>query len=157
MFSTESLTSLIEPLLEERGMELVELQIVPGRRRTIRLYIDHVSGVSVGDCAQVSREISRKLDAAQPDVDNYLLEVSSPGMNRPVWTLEHFERFQGEELRFEMKEPWDGQVSFEGRIESVEGEVVKLRLADGRLLEVTVDALRSARLQIDPWQGRRKS
>lgn len=154
MISRESMVSLIEPLLAERGLELVELQIVPGRRPTVRLFIDREAAINIGDCAEVSRAIARLLDAQQPPVDTYLLEVSSPGMHRPVRTLESFKRFQGEPLRFELCEPCDGQVSFEGRIESVEGEVIKLRVRDGRLLEVTLEAIRSARLDRDPWKGR---
>jgi len=151
------MVALIEPLLAEQGLELVELQIVPGRRTTIRLFIDRATAVNIGDCATVSRAIARLLDAQQPPVDNYMLEVSSPGMHRPVRTLEHFQRFQGEPVRFELSEPRDGQVSFEGRIESVEGEVIKLRVRDGRLLEVALDAIRSARLDRDPWKGRAKT
>ena len=156
MISRESLVALVEPLLAQRGLELVEFQLVPGRRHILRIFIDREGGVNVGDCAELSRAIARQLDAQQPPVDGYVLEVSSPGMHRPVRTLEQFKRFQGEQLRVELHEPRDGQTIFQGRIESVEGNEVRLRIADGQLLEVTLEAIRSAHLDIDPWKGRRK-
>ncbi len=156
LISRESLVALVEPLLAQRGLELVEFQLVPGRRSILRLFIDRDEGVNIGDCAEVSRAIARELDALQPPVDGYVLEVSSPGMHRPVRTLEQFKRFRGEQLRVELHEPQDGQTSFQGRIESVEGDGVRLRMSDGRLLEVALDAIRSAHVDIDPWKGRRK-
>lgn len=156
MISRESLLALVEPLLAQRGLELVEFQLVPGRRHILRVFIDRAAGVNIGDCAELSKAIARQLDAQQPPVGSYVLEVSSPGMHRPVRTMEQFKRFQGEQLRVELHEPRDGQASFQGRIESVEGDGIKLRMADGQLLEVAVDAIRSAHVDIDPWKGRRK-
>jgi ribosome maturation factor RimP len=154
MITRETMTALLDPLLTDHGLELVELQIVPGRRRLLRVFIDSASGVNVGNCAQISREITRRLDA-DPAAGDYVLEVSSPGMNRPIWSLEHFRRFAGEAVRFELKRPRDGELRYTGTIEGVSGDLVQLRVKGGEVLELAVDEIESARLDIDPWQGRR--
>ena len=118
------------------------------------VFIESATGVNVGNCAQISREISRKLDA-DPAGGDYVLEVSSPGMNRPIWSMEHFKRFTGEAVRFETKRPRNGEMRYSGTIEGVSGDVVQLRIRGGELLELAVDEIESARLDIDPWQGRR--
>ncbi|MCK4306141.1 MAG: ribosome maturation factor RimP [Candidatus Eisenbacteria sp.] len=153
MMTREELAALVGPMLEERGMELVEVQSIPGRKRKLRVFVDSAGGVNVGNCAEISREIARKLDAL-PAFGNFVLEVSSPGMNRPIWSLEHFRRFLGERLYFETKEPRNGQIRFNGWIESVEGDVIRLRVENGGVLELSVDAIRGAHLDIDPWKGR---
>lgn len=155
MMTREAMAALVGPLLDERGLELVEMQLIPGRRPILRVFIDSAQGVDLADCAEVSRGIARKLDALEPQASEYALEVSSPGMDRPIWSLEHFRRFRGENLRFELKEPRGGRFRFEGRIDSVDGEVVRLRVQDGEALELTVDAIQSACLEMDPWKGRR--
>lgn len=154
MITREKMADLLDPLLADHGLELVQLQIIPGRRRILRVFIDSPAGVSVGDCAEISREISRRLDA-DPTSGDYVLEVSSPGMNRPIWSLEHFKRFTGQALNLETKEPRDGRVRFAGTIESVAGDVVRLRTSSGELVELAIDEIESARLNMDPWQGRR--
>jgi len=157
MLTRERITSLVTPELTERGLELVGLQLVPGRRRIVRVFIDRAGGVNVGDCAEVSRALARRLDAELPGAGNYVLEVSSPGMNRPVETVDQYRRFMGERVKLELKDPREGQMHFEGTIESVEGERIRFRVKDDQILELTVDAIASAHLEIDPWKGRRKA
>ena len=157
MMTRDAIAQLIRELVEERGLELVEFQNVAGRRRALRIFIDGPQGVTVRDCAETSRQIARRLDAEDNMAGDYMLEVSSPGMNRPIHTPEHYRRFQGERLRVELKKPRDGRVSFEGRIESAEWDVVKIEMQDGKLLELTVDQIQAARLDRDPWKGQRKT
>jgi len=155
MIGPEELETLVAPLIEQEGLELVQVQVVGGSRQAqLRIFVDQEGGVSVADCARLSRSIVRKLDA-QPGLGaTYRLEVSSPGMNRPIWKLEHFLRFRGERLRFELVEPRDGHIRFRGSIEAVDGDRIRLRLEGDEVLEVRSDQIATAHLELDPWQRR---
>jgi ribosome maturation factor RimP len=153
MIGPEELEARIAPLIEEAGLELVRLQVVPGHRQTqLRIFVDHEQGVSVADCARLSREIARALED-RPGVESaYRLEVSSAGMNRPIWSLEHFRRFRGEKLHFELVEPLGGRLRFHGTIEAVEGERIRLRTDEGEVLERATGEIAAAHLDLDPWR-----
>jgi ribosome maturation factor RimP len=155
MISRETLTELAEEVAGSQGLELVEIQLVPGRRQVLRVFVDGPHGIRVEECAAVSRQLMRRLEAIGPQAGDYVLEVSSPGMNRPIWSLEHYRRFQGERLRFELKEPRAGRLRFTGRILAVDGERVRLEIEGGEILELTAEEIHSARVQLDPWKGRR--
>ena len=127
----------------------------------MRLYIDrpgtaHGSevegeGVSVDDCEAVSREVSAQLDVEDPISGNYTLEVSSPGLDRPLFTPAHFERFVGESAKIGLKLPQDGRRRLQGRIAGVEGEVIRLDV-DGQEFEVAFGNVDKARLVPD-WDA----
>ena len=151
----EKVADLVEALLRNRDLELVEIQLVPGRRQIVRLFVDRQGGVSVADCAELSRQISRKLETEPVVPGNYVLEVSSPGMNRTIWSLEHFRRFRGEPVRIQLREPQGGRRHFGGKIDSVEEDIVHIRLAEDEFLDVAVDQIETARLDMDPWKARR--
>jgi len=94
------LNALITPLLEERGIELVELAISGGRRRkSVRVFVDRPQGITIGECASLSREIADLFDTHNPIDGGYVLEVSSPGLTRPLKTDSDFERVVGKPLR----------------------------------------------------------
>ena len=155
MFTREDLTELVMPVLEEHGLELVELQIQRGRRPVLRFFIDSSEGVDVGHCALIARAIERKLEAKDPNAREFVLEVSSAGMNRRIWLIEHFERYVGEQVVVTLKEAEEEKTKIKGIIEAVEGNRIMIRLAEGERLELTADAIEKARLDIDPWQGKR--
>jgi len=153
MVLREQIEGLLGPLLMEMGVELVELKVSRGKRGLrIQLAIDTRGGVSVDDCASVSKRISRRLDAEPLLVEGYTLEVSSPGMNRRIWSADHFQRFTGEKVRIELKEAMEGRARFTGRIEGIEGGIVRISLADGGHFECSLDAIREARVELDPWK-----
>jgi ribosome maturation factor RimP len=153
MIGLEELETLVAPLVEQEGLELVRIQLVRGHHQAqLRIFVDQERGVTVGDCARLSREIARRLDARPDLASAYGLEVSSAGMNRPIWTLEHFRRFQGEKLCFDLAEPRDGRVRFQGVIEAVAGDRIRLRVEGGPDLEVTADEIAAAHLELDPWR-----
>jgi ribosome maturation factor RimP len=156
MIKREELQALIAPLLEGSDVELVQVQVVPGHKQhLLRIFIDRPGGIDVGACARLSREIARCLDE-RPDLQGgYRLEVSSPGMNRPIWALEHFRRFQGERLQFDMVEPREGRTRYQGRIAAVDGERVTLEAESGETFTVAVTEIATATLDLDPWKGRR--
>jgi len=90
------LVALIEPLVEAKGYELVKLSYAARRHGLLQLIIDHEKGITVDDCELISRTVSDLLDTEDPIEHAYSLEVSSPGLERPLTKAEHFKRFQGE-------------------------------------------------------------
>jgi ribosome maturation factor RimP len=116
----ERLVGLIEPLLEPLGYELLELEYSPARGHALlRLYIDAPAGVTLEDCAKVSREVSGLLDAEDPIPGAYTLEVSSPGFDRVLRTQAHFGRFVGARVFVELKEPRAGRRRYTGTLLTV--------------------------------------
>ena len=117
------------PVLEEFGIELVEVQY---RREQsgwiLRLIIDKQDGISLGDCAAVSREISQLLDIEDFIDQAYNLEVSSPGLNRPLKRIAEFERFVGRKAKIKTIEPIGGEHVFIGKINRTEGESIVLEV-----------------------------
>jgi ribosome maturation factor RimP len=171
----ERLIGLVEPVLESLGYELVDVEYVPGRAHaTLRVYIDwpggvapasldttgdeenrSVEGIGVEDCEKVSRELSPLLDVEDPIPVAYSLEVSSPGADRILRTVEHFRRFAGERVHVELKLPRDGRRRYTGRMTGVEGEGIELDV-DGQPVAIGFAEIGKARLAPDWSQpGRR--
>ena len=116
---------LVEPLVSGLGFELAGVEFVPaGARSVLRVYIDHEDGIDVDDCAAVSHQVSAMLDVEDPIPGQYNLEVSSPGLDRPLCTLAHFERFEGHAVSIELNELVEGRRRLRGTIVSVEDGAV---------------------------------
>ena len=128
--ATPSIDHLIEPTLNELGFELVRVRFLGSAdKRTLQVMaepLDRSRTMTVDDCAEISRAISAILDVADPVSGHYLLEVSSPGIDRPLVRLKDFERFEGFEARVELTVPIEGQRRFKGRVLGVEDEDVLL-------------------------------
>jgi len=157
------IASLLAPTVSALGLELlgVEYLTAPGGG-VLRLYIDVPAAqtdgdadaspqVTIDDCERVSREVSAQLDVADPISGNYTLEVSSPGIDRPLFTLAQFERFVGESAKVNLKLPQDGRRRLQGRILRVQGDTVVFEL-DGREFPVAADNIDKARLVPD-WDA----
>ncbi len=126
----------IAPAIEALGLELWGIEhLRQGRRATLRVFIDCMSGVTVDDCARASRQVSAILDVEDPIPGEYTLEVSSPGIDRPLFTLPHFERYLGAEANVRLRIPVDGRRRFRGVIEKVMADKVAL-LVEGRTYEM---------------------
>lgn len=125
MAKEQQIEALIAPGVAALGYELwgVEYQ-THGRQALLRVYIDSPEGISVEDCATVSRQISALLDVEDPISGEYLLEVSSPGMDRPLYTLDHFARFAGELIKLRLRAPVEGRRNFSGLLKGVEEDDV---------------------------------
>ncbi len=125
----ERLTALIEPLLGRMGYELVELEYAAGRAHAVlRLFIDREAGVTLDDCAQVSREVSGLLDVEDPIPSAYTLEVSSPGFDRVLRTQAHFGRFVGSRVFIELKEARAGRRRYTGKLLTVDDTGIALEV-----------------------------
>jgi len=119
------LRKLIEPGVGALGFELVDVELVgSGQHPTLRVYIDSPKGINVDDCAKVSRQISAILDVEDPLPSSYMLEVSSPGLDRPLVTPADFTRFAGEMIKVRMHAPVMGRKNFTGRLVEVAADHV---------------------------------
>jgi ribosome maturation factor RimP len=109
------------------GYEFVGVEYLPaGSRTVLRLYIDSSHGITLEDCEQVSRQVSAVLDVEDPIPGHFTLEVSSPGIDRPLFTPEHFRRFAGETVRIRVGTPLAGRRNFTGRLLGASDEEVIL-------------------------------
>ncbi len=145
----DKLIALLEPELGTIGYELVELEYKPrGHNGLLRVYIDAADGVGLEDCAKVSRRVSSLLDVEDPIPGAYDLEVSSPGLNRPLRTLEHYRRFAGEKVKVQTVRPIEGQRRFKGMLRAVDDTTLQLEV-DGEEREIPLDLVERASLAPD--------
>lgn len=151
------LQDLIEPVVTAQGYELVRVMTMGGETRpTLQVMIDvldHTREVTVDDCAVVSRALSDMLDEKDPIENQYSLEVSSPGLDRPLTKLEHFKRYIGYEIRLETTEKVENRKRFKGKILSVEGDNILLS-SDDTQYTIAFNAVNKAKLVItdELWQ-----
>ena len=148
--TVERVRALAEPILTDRGLELVEVEFQRETRGWIlRLYIDRPGGVTLDDCQKVSEELGDHLDVADVIHHPYDLEVSSPGLNRPLTRDADFVRFAGKAARIVTRDPIEGQRNFHGRLGGLVDGAVLLTLADGRQVRLLRDDIAKARLEIE--------
>ena len=125
----QKLQTLVLDSIEAMGFELVGIECQrAGRFLTVRLYIDKESGVTIDDCSDVSRQVSAIFDVEDPIADKYNLEVSSPGLDRPLFTIEHYQRFVGRDVVIHLRIPMFDRRKWQGKIESVEGDLIALNV-----------------------------
>jgi len=146
----ERITDIIEPVIRFRKLELVEIVFSKGSSRgVLKVIIDHDLGVGIDDCTAVSREISALLDVEDIVPGSYALEVSSPGLDRPLKSLEDFMRFAGKLAKVTMAEPVSDKRSLVGRILRVEGESVVLESDGDIAITVPFNKIKKARLEVE--------
>ncbi|HHF6577617.1 TPA: ribosome maturation factor RimP [Haemophilus influenzae] len=127
----QNLQEMLQDAVEDLGCELwgIECQRV-GRFMTVRLFIDKDGGVTVDDCADVSRQVSAILDVEDPIADKYNLEVSSPGLDRPLFTLLQFERYIGQDIAVHLRIPVMERRKWQGKLERIEKDMITLIVDD---------------------------
>jgi len=143
------IASLIEPSLDALGYELVGVEYVAqGKHSILRVYIDTPEGgVDVNDCQKASHQISGVLDVEEPLSGQYTLEVSSPGLERPLFTAQHYERFTGERAEIRMHTPIDGQRKFVGQLAGVEDNKLSLNLENDESVSLSLADIDKAKLK----------
>lgn len=147
---------LVDPLADELGFEVVDVEFVPaGGRSIVRVYLDRPGGITLDDCARFSRRLGDLLEMNQTLPHSYVIEVSSPGIERRLKTSEHFRRYVGRRARVETHEPWEGRRHVEGAIAAASDTDVTLSLDEGGSWTVPLAGVRTARLVVDPWHGLR--
>jgi ribosome maturation factor RimP len=146
----EKVRQVAAPVVASEGLELVEVELVGSiGRPTLRLFIDKAGGVSLEDCSSVSRTVSAALDVEDPIEGTYELEVSSPGLDRPLRTPEHFEKYKGEKVRVKTFGPLpelENRKTFVGTLEGfADGKVVVN--VDGKVFQVPHDKVSKANVE----------
>ena len=138
---------ILAPTVSALGYELLGVEIaVRGARSLLRLYIDSAEGIGIEDCETVSRQVSGVLDVEDPLPGEYDLEVSSPGLDRPLFTIAHFKRFVGERVRIRLDHALEGRRNFSGRLDQVEGETVFVEDDEGNRWQIDFRDVAKARL-----------
>ncbi len=132
------LADIVTPVLEALGFELVRIRLMGGRTRILQIMADKPEGgIEVDDCGEISTAVSAVLDVEDPIEENYVLEVSSPGIDRPLTRLKDFDMWSGWEARLETTELIDGRRRFKGTLAGTEGDEVLVTLTEGEA-EVTI-------------------
>ena len=138
--------ALIEPAVETLGYELVVLEYLSqGKHSLLRVYIDSEDGITLDDCERVSHQVSGLLDVEDVMHGHYNLEVSSPGLDRPLFTIDHFQRFTGQQVKVKLTAPIEGRKKFKGMICSVKDNIVLLEV-DAQEIELPFSAIEKANL-----------
>jgi ribosome maturation factor RimP len=132
---SERVRHLIEPAVGDMGFDVVRVLVSGSRKPSLQTMIERRDGraVSVDDCTRVSRAISTLLDVEEPIKGAYTLEVSSPGIDRPLVKLGDFERFRGFQAKVEIARPLDGRRRFKGRLLGVENDTVRIEIEEGEV------------------------
>ena len=145
----DTLAALLTPLIEGLGYELWELEYSPGRGNGfLRLYLDAEAGITLEDCERVSRAVSELLDAEDPIPGQYTLEVSSPGLERPLRTAGQFGRFVGETVFVETVQAVEGRRRFKGALTAADAATIEVDV-DGRRWALPLAGIRKAHLAPD--------
>lgn len=125
------LAEIITPVIEDMGFELVRIRLMSGKQTTLQIMADKPDGgIEVDDCAEISNGVSAVLDVEDPILDAYTLEVSSPGIDRPLTRLKDFDMFEGYEAKLETAELVGGRRRFKGVLAGVEGDDVLINIED---------------------------
>lgn len=125
------LAEIITPVIEDLGFELVRVRLQGGKTATLQIMADRPEGgINVDDCADISTAVSATLDVEDPIADNYYLEVSSPGIDRPLTRMKDFATFEGYEARLDTNQPIDGRKRWKGVLAGTEGDEVLLNITE---------------------------
>ncbi|MDF3935059.1 ribosome maturation factor RimP [Pseudomonas citronellolis] len=142
----EQLQALLAPVVEALGYECWGLEFLSqGRHSLLRVYIDKAEGILIEDCEAVSRQVSGVLDVEDPISGEYTLEVSSPGMDRPLFTLEQFARYVGEQVKIKLRVPFERRRNFQGILRAVEEQDVVVLVDDHEYL-LPIDSIDKANI-----------
>jgi ribosome maturation factor RimP len=142
------LRALLEPAVTALGFELVGVEFIRAKQGVLRVYIDREQGITVDDCKAVSHQVSGILDVEDPIRGQYALEVSSPGLDRPLYQAQDFERFAGHEITLQLAAAVDGRRKFQGTLMGLRDDQVVVQLGKEELV-VALDEIDRARLVPD--------
>lgn len=142
----EQLHALLAPVVKALGYQCWGIEFLSqGKHSLLRVYIDHSSGILVDDCEKVSRQLSGVLDVEDPISSDYTLEVSSPGLDRPLFTLEQYAASVGEQVKIKLRSPFEGRRNFQGLLRGVEEQDVVVLVDDHEYL-LPVDMIDKANI-----------
>ena len=140
------LVKLLEPVISAMGYEMLGIEhLARGHGSLVRVFIDNEAGITVDDCERVSHQVTGILDVNDPIQGSYHLEVSSPGLDRPLFTLEQFKRFQGHKAQVRLRAKLEGRRNFTGEIGVVEHDSIILNDGEG-IITIPADMIEKAHL-----------
>jgi ribosome maturation factor RimP len=147
LVDTNSIAQMIEPSLAAMGYRLVRVVMTSGRGATLQVMAERLDDmpITLAECAQISQSVSALLDVANPIAGSYSLEISSPGIDRPLVRAEDYDRFRGYEAKIELAKPLDGRRRFRGRLLGTSEGAIRLVTAAGETL-LPLDAVARAKL-----------
>ncbi|BAW80656.1 ribosome maturation protein RimP [Candidatus Nitrosoglobus terrae] len=147
MWGDEKTRKLVEPVVTALGYELlgVENLLIRGKKVLLRIYIDAPSGITLEDCERTSHQVSALLNVEELIASAYILEVSSPGLDRPLFNREHFRRFTGKDVSIVLKTPLNGRCKFKGLLKEIHGDYVVI-LMENEEIELSLENIKKARL-----------
>jgi ribosome maturation factor RimP len=129
----ERIRDIVKPVVEALGCELWGIEFLgQGRHSLLRIYLDKPGGVNIEDCAEVSRQLSAVLDVEDPISTEYTLEVSSPGLDRMLFTLDQYRDYVGSQVKLRLSENFEGRRNFAGRLDEVLEDEVALVSGEDR-------------------------
>lgn len=147
MKKNERLTELLTPAVTALGYELVGVEYHPNSvNALLRIYIDKADGIELDDCVAVNEQVSGVLDVEDPISGKYTLEVSSPGLDRPLFNLADFEKFIGSQAKIRVSRPIERQRNFKGTIIAVNDELITIAEKDGKQAQLDFNFVEVARL-----------
>ena len=145
----EKVMPLLEPIVAETKLELVDLEfVIEGANWYLRVYIDIEGGVSIDDCEAVSRELEAKLDTEDPIEQAYILEVSSPGIDRPLKKEEDFEKFSGDIIDIRLYKALDGKKQYQGKLLGLQDGCISIEEEDGTIRAFAQKEVADVRLAV---------
>lgn len=142
----ERVKQLLEPVLEERGLTLVDVEMTAGKRPVLRIYIYNPEGTSIDDCEWVSKRIGALLDVEDLIKTSYVLEVSSPGLDRKIKNPHEYDIFTGRQIKLKTSRPLEERTVFKGILKGRDGEYVLVE-EDGKTYRVPIDTITTAKLE----------
>jgi ribosome maturation factor RimP len=145
----QEVRQVVEPILESQGLELVDLEYQrESQGWVLRIYLDREGGVSLEDCAGISHEVGAVLEVKDLIPSSYILEVSSPGLTRPLKKPEDFNKFRNQMVKIKLYEPFDGRKNFKGTLLGLEGDRVRVEV-EQQVYELPLQRIAKANLEID--------
>jgi ribosome maturation factor RimP len=145
----QEVREVVEPILQSQGYELVDLEYQrESRGWVLRIYLDREGGITLDDCTGVSHEVGAVLEVKDVIPNAYVLEVSSPGLTRPIKKPEDYNRFRNQLVKIKLFQPLDGRRNFKGILLGLEVETVRVE-ADGQVFEIPLQSIAKANLEID--------
>ena len=147
---TEAINAIIERVTAREGLELVHWDLVgPKNNSVLRIFIDKPGGVTHNDCEAVSKQVGTLLDVEDLIPTQYLLEVSSPGVDRPLYKPADYERFAGNKVKVRTQTPVNGQRNFKGKLLGIEANLVKLQVEGGNEIEIAFDNITKGNIEYE--------
>lgn len=146
----EKVRQIVEEVVQSEGYDPVEVELKgAGRHRVLRVFIDQDGGISHGDCERISEQVGTVLDVENLIPFSYTLEVSSPGLDRKLIRNDDYKRFEGCFATIRTKSPLENQKVFKGLIKGLHGDSVQVEIGKGKLLNIPLDVIKEARLEVD--------